>query len=242
LARNTGRSFVITSSPKAHPEQTVSLRAIKGTTLTTVNPEIGGIMSKGSIGIAAFVLGFFCSALFSLPQSEHTSSSSRLIQNWPDKHTIRFEGGGMTGGGMGMIDPAQLGAIPFFNSLNHMPVFKKFAFVSSRQPLDGLNCEECEFKDAKLRYEGGVVNLQGSTFTGTTELQLEGAAANTIALLEFFKAIPAGKLTYKLPINKPITRKFQSALPPVPPKPPFNPTPAKQPQKMDFTAPYIGPR
>jgi hypothetical protein len=70
-----------------------------------------------------------------------------------------------------------------------------------------------------------VVDLKGSTFSGTTELELEGAAANTVAFLEFIKAIPKGALKYKLPIpNTPIKRTAK----------------ASKPLQMDFTAPYIG--
>jgi len=195
-------------------------------------------MSKATIAIGAFVLGLFCSAALSVPQSEHPGSSRPTV-NWPDWHGTVFMGGSAAGAG-NAVNLEGIGAVPFFNTLNHMPTFKRFTISKSGQSLDGLNCEDCQFEGARLRYGGGVVNLKGSTFSGTTELELEGAAANTVALLEFLKAIPEGGLKYKLPTpNRPITKKFASTRPPAP-APEKAPTP--QPQKMDFTAPYIGPR
>src|SRR5579859_6816611 len=142
-------------------------------------------MSKISIAITAFALGFFCSGLFSLPQTENKSSPPAI--HWPDWHTNVFIRGHFTGGGIGLEG---IGTVPLFNTLDHMPVFKEFTISSTVQRLDGLNCENCEFENAQLRYGGGVVNLKGSTLSSTTELQLEGAAANTVALLEFLRAIP----------------------------------------------------
>lgn len=198
-------------------------------------------MSRASMAIAGFVLGCLCSTLFSEPQAEHKGSSTPSV-NWPDLHGTVFVGGGVANAGTG-VDHGGIGSVPFFNTLDHMPIFKKYSFVSTGQSLDGLNCEDCQFNNAGLRYGGGVLNLKGSTFSGTTELQLEGAAANTIALLEFLKAIPEGQLKYKLPIpNKPITRKFASTATPSPTRGPIPPPAPAPPQKMDFTAPYIGPR
>jgi hypothetical protein len=212
-----------------------SPHVMKGIRWTRMNLEEGGHMSKTGIAIGAFALGLFCSVLFSAPQAEHKGSSVPQI-HWPDFHTNVITGGSGTGANS-VMSLEGIGAVPFFNSLDHMPVMRDFRFISSGQTLDGLNCENCEFKDARLRYGGGVLSLKGSTFSGTTELQLEGAAANTIAVLEFLKAIPGGRLTYKLPINKPITRKFASS-----PKPSIVklPTPTPQQHKLDFTSPYIG--
>ena len=201
-----------------------------------MNLETGGLMSKVSIAIAAFALGFLCSRMLGVPQTQHPGPPSPTV-DWPDRHTLVFHGGGIINGG---FDMASIGAVPFFNSLNHMPVFRGFTFLTGGKSLnlDGLNCEDCQFDNAQLRYGGGVVNLKGSTFSGTTELQLEGAAANTVALLEFLRAIPGGRLTYKLPIrNRPIIRKFPARQSP---GKLATPSPAIPPQKMDFTAPYIG--
>lgn len=195
---------------------------------------MGGVMSKISIAIGAFLMGVYCSALF---PSQAGKSNSPVV-NWPDFHTLRFHGGGTRAGGG--INISHIGATPIFNSLDHMPVLEDFTFASVKQPLDGLNCTNCKFEDAALSYAGGVVNLRGSTFSGTTKLQLEGAAANTIALLEFLKAIPKGTLQYKLPINRPITKNFSSAPAPPTQRPPAQAAPVPQPKKMDFTAPYIG--
>jgi hypothetical protein len=203
-----------------------------------MNLKLGGIMSKAAIAIGAFIIGLFCSASFSAPQSEH-QGASRPTLNWPDWHGVVFTDGranNIVGGKPVNLEATW--AVPFFNTLDHMPVFKRFAISNSTQSLDGMNCEDCQFESASLRYGGGVVNLKGSTFSGTTELQLEGAAANTVALLEFLKAIPGGRLTYKLPIrNRPITRKFPATRGR---KKLATPSPATPPQKMDFTAPYIG--
>jgi hypothetical protein len=187
--------------------------------------EGGRPMSKVGIAVIAFILGASFSALFR-GQSQTPKDNSPNIR-WPSAHLV-FDGGRAGGGGEGAaIDLTPYGSKPMFNSLSNLPILKKFTFFNIPQRLDGLNCTDCSFDNAVLLYGGGAVDIKGSKFSGTTELRLEGAAANTITLLEFLNVIPAGRLKYKLPIpNKPIIRRATT----------------QKPQTMDFTAPFIGPK
>lgn len=76
----------------------------------------------------------------------------------------------------------------------------------SLQPLDGLNCEDCDFSDAVLRYSGGAVRLVNPKFSGTIRVELSGAAANTVMLLPLLTALSTGKPPEPVNPNKPILK------------------------------------
>jgi len=119
------------------------------------------------------------------------------------------------------------GAIPSFRPLESTPIFEDFTFASVGQPLDGLDCRGCKFNNVTLRYSGGAYNLDNAQFSGTTRLVLEGAAANTLAFLKLLNGLSTGIPLASLPPNKPLERKAR----------------AKKPDaKIDFTAPFIGPK
>jgi hypothetical protein len=74
------------------------------------------------------------------------------------------------------------------------------------QILDGLDCDGCVFNNALLKYSGGAVRLEHASFTGTTTLELHGAAQNTIAVLNLMGYIAKGGRIF-LPSHKPPIRK-----------------------------------
>jgi len=171
-------------------------------------------MSKISTTLCAFVLGVFCGILFNgLAQVNTASRSSQEIDNLKT-NPIVISGGRVFGLGTGVLIG---GAIPTFLSIT--------ISGTSSQPLDGLDCRGCTFNDTVLKYSGGAYNLEGAKITGTTHLVLEGAAANTVAFLEFMHGIASGVPSASFPPNRPIERRAI----------------AKKPMtKMDFTAPFIG--
>jgi hypothetical protein len=180
-------------------------------------------MSKISTTLCAFVLGVFCGILFNgLAQVNTASRSSQEIDNLKT-NPIVISGGRVFGLGTGVLIG---GAIPTFLSIEQVPTFKDITISgTSSQPLDGLDCRGCTFNDTVLKYSGGAYNLEGAKITGTTHLVLEGAAANTVAFLEFMHGIASGVPSASFPPNRPIERRAI----------------AKKPMtKMDFTAPFIG--
>jgi len=74
------------------------------------------------------------------------------------------------------------------------------------QTLDGLDCDDCDFVGATLRYTGGAVKLKNPLFSGIIRVELSGAAANTVALLPLLSAIAAGQTPNPVNPNKPIIK------------------------------------
>lgn len=74
------------------------------------------------------------------------------------------------------------------------------------QILDGLDCDGCVFNNALLKYSGGAVRLERASFTGTTTLELNGAAQNTVAVLNLLGYIAKGGKIFA-PSRKPPIRK-----------------------------------
>jgi hypothetical protein len=60
---------------------------------------------------------------------------------------------------------------------------------------DGVNCVNCVFNGAKIRYSGGAFAFTNSTFEGKTNIVLDGAAHNTAMFLSGFGMLgcPASK-------------------------------------------------
>jgi hypothetical protein len=95
------------------------------------------------------------------------------------------------------------------------------------QSLDGLNCRNCKFVNSDLIYAGGPLHLEDIAVSGTTHITLQGAAANTLALLTFFNAIQEGV----------------PATPNVPQQPIKKTSIAKKPMtELNFSPPFIGQR
>jgi len=79
-------------------------------------------------------------------------------------------------------------------------------FVHGTQPLDGLDCNNCAFKDETIRYSGGAVRLIGPKFEGEIKIELSGAAANTLSLMPMFAAIAAGQKPEPPNPNRPVLK------------------------------------
>lgn len=176
---------------------------------TRIDCEIGGIMRVRISTILLSFLAGVCSTLFVfglegtyLPYSTVLANDSAALQEAPPPP--------------GMGGPWVHSAIftgdrtPILRTLG--PEFDNAKIVGTAanpaaQILDGLNCKGCTFSNAVLTYSGGAVRLEDMAFTGTTTLRLEGAAANTVALLELWKAINKGLPTAPAVPSKPPVRR-----------------------------------
>lgn len=164
-------------------------------------------MSKMIIIASSFTAGFLCSAvLFAVGQA----SLQRPTQV----------------GSPNVRAPETPYSMPHVPPLLGITVSNS-VFDNGPQFLDGLNCEDCEFKDASLYYGGGSFQLKNIKVSGATRLTLVGAAANTEALLNFFHGLEDGEVPPASKPGLPIKRT----------------TVAKKPMtKLDFSPPFIGER
>jgi hypothetical protein len=187
-------------------------------------------MSKTTVAVCAFIMGTCCGYL--LNNRTPTVLASQLHSQAAQKpQRSIFHGGGFGNSGTGAVIG---GAIPIFRPLETTPIFDGVNIFNTTQALDGLDCRNCAFDNVALQYWGGAYNLENAKFSGTTTLVLEGAAANTIAFLKFMDGLSVGTPPPSLPADKPVEK--QSNIPSIP-------AIHKKPEpKIDFTAPYIGPR
>jgi|ERR1039457_1260083 hypothetical protein len=168
-------------------------------------------MSKTALIASSFAAGFICSAiLFAAGQTTFQGITVAAPPN--DQHNVSAFG--------------ILNSVPIVPPLSNLTLHS-IGIVNEGQILDGLTCEDCDFINANLMYGGGSFRLKNIKVSGTTRLTLTGAAANTEALLNFFKGIELGTVvpasTPEVPIKKA--------------------TVAKKPMtKLDFTPPFIGAR
>jgi hypothetical protein len=180
-------------------------------------------MSKIVVAVCAFILGFASALPLTSGLGSVAASSPQPMRNGLATHNRMVFNGGKAVGGKGVKIE---GAIPQFIPLEATPIFNNFTISETEsQDLDGLDCRGCTFSGALVRYNGGAFNLENANFSGTTELVLSGAAANTVAFLKFMDGLTKGVAPKSFPQNKPIHKKAvaKQALP-----------------KIDFTAPYIG--
>lgn len=77
-------------------------------------------------------------------------------------------------------------------------------FSRLTQQLDGLDCVNCVFKDVTFEYGGGSFHLTNSSFSGPIRVNFKGAAANTLAVLEFIGALNSGSHPQPLKARTPI--------------------------------------
>jgi len=96
------------------------------------------------------------------------------------------------------------------------------SFGNLTQPLDGLDLENCEFRNVTLEYSGGAFRLRNASFSGPIRVQLKGAAANTLVLLRFLDAMAASRAPINPEKGKPLDKT----------------TTAKYTQKVDLVSPY----
>jgi hypothetical protein len=189
-------------------------------------------MSKTTVMVCAFIVGTCCGFLLNNRVPIVLASPPNSQASVPQKpQRSIFHGGGVGYGGTGVVIS---GALPVFRPLESTPIFEDFSIISTSQPLDGLDCRRCEFANVTLRYGGGAYNLENAKFSGTTTLVFEGAAANTVAFLKLIDGLSVVAPPPSLPADKPVEKK--STIPPTPANP-KKPVP-----KIDFTAPFIGPR
>ncbi len=75
------------------------------------------------------------------------------------------------------------GAAPVVPVLKNRAVISGAIFNGGVHNVDGTECSGCSFTNITLVYGGGAYKLDNSTFSGTINIQLEGAAGNTGAFL-----------------------------------------------------------
>jgi hypothetical protein len=181
-------------------------------------------MSKTTVTVCAFIVGTCCG--FLLNNRVPIVSASPLnpqasVPQKPQRSTISANAFGGDGEGVHIE-----GAIPMFRALETTPIFTDVTIFNTKQSLDGLECHNCNFNDADLRYSGGAFNLENVKFTGTIRLVLDGAAANTVAFLDLMKRISPGAPVVSPAPQTPIKKKAITKRPSTP---------------ISFTPPFIGP-
>jgi hypothetical protein len=81
---------------------------------------------------------------------------------------------------------------------------KDSSFEKLIQPLDGMNCTNCSFKDIVLEYSGGSFKLVNASFSGSLKVNFKGAAANTFILEKYLELISKPKVPlHPKPSQKP---------------------------------------
>jgi hypothetical protein len=112
------------------------------------------------------------------------------------------------------------GMVPTVPPLRHNVLIGAHVGSGFITPLDGLECENCTFDNAAIEYGGGAFHLTNTTFSGTVNVQLTGAAANTFAFLKYLNGISGPAPLSGVPSPTPN--------PKLPPKPlPSKPPPNK---------------
>lgn len=75
--------------------------------------------------------------------------------------------------------------------------------------LDGVNSTGDVFDNATIEYGGGAFRLIQPKFSGSIRLRLKGAAANTLALLQYIQAVEAGQRPKRTIPRQPLQRAAQ---------------------------------
>src|SRR6266404_1521008 len=128
-------------------------------------------MSKTALAISTFILGACCGFLLNNRAPIVSASQLNPQAGVPQKpRRSIFHGGGFGNGGTGAVIE---GAVPVFLPLERTPIFDGTSIFNTVQPLDGLDCRNCEFNNVTLQYWGGAYNLENAKFSGTTTLILK---------------------------------------------------------------------
>jgi hypothetical protein len=158
-------------------------------------------MTKVTVAFGSFIVGAVFGSLF---LGIHTSTLAQA-------RSSSLSSDGKPYNMVGMIDEASKGEAVGF-SPNGLPNVPPIMMRVSRlkitnggsQTIDGLLCDNCEFHDATLKYSGGAFQFTNFKFTGTTKVEVSGAAANTFAFMRLMNAIAAGSPAPKVEPNKPL--------------------------------------
>jgi hypothetical protein len=147
-------------------------------------------MSRLFVAIASFTAGV-CAAAVVIGSGSSTLAQNMAIRNTP---------------AIPVVPPGPVISL-------HNVAFSTIGGNDGVQQLDGLRCDGCRFDDAVLTYGGGNFELKNVTISGTARLQLTGAAANTVALIDALESIGLDSnailpnLIPQRPINKTVTIK-----------------------------------
>jgi hypothetical protein len=135
----------------------------------------------------------------------------------------RVNGATLVGGEQAVALPSTV--IPRLINLNWMPIIEGSYLSSRSQVLDGLDCRGCVLENSHFIYSGGPFNFSNTTIRGSVSIEYRGAAANTIAMIDFVKGLGLGQSTETQPAGQPIQRKTD-----------IKPQPKK---KFDFSPPFV---
>jgi hypothetical protein len=153
-------------------------------------------VAKLVLALTAVVLGACSMLIF----GSHTSTWAQSAQLPPASNKLVIKPGSL------IVAPVE-GVVPTVASIDVMPRYDGFTFEDKRLELDGLDCVNCVFKNVVLTYGGGPFNLSNVTFSGTTRIELTGAAANGLKILPLVDAINRGRLIEPAPNpNRPIVK------------------------------------
>jgi hypothetical protein len=147
-----------------------------------------GVMSKATVALGSFIFGA-CSMFFAL--SGHIPA---LAQQEPATTT-------------------GYAATPTIPTPHN--VLQRGKILEGHFLLDGMNCEECILTNGRIQYWGGAVHCKNCAVDpGTTTLELMGAAANGIIVLNSFQnlATPNPHKAPTLALVKTITAKESTDL------------------------------
>jgi hypothetical protein len=136
-------------------------------------------MSKVTLALGSFIFGFFASWLLS-----GTRPSVLAQTREPEHHGINLE-----------REPVVPGLGPHITNST---------VSGSLQAIDGLDCDGCKFSDVTLEYSGGAFTLTNFSFSGPIRVNLRGAAANTLAFIQFLNALKASQQPKQPAPGKPI--------------------------------------
>ena len=123
----------------------------------------GGAMRTVALAFGSFMLGAFCA--FLLLGGIHTPISGQLAFAQPP--TFVQTDNKIPVVPQGIIELSKVSAGP-----------------AAMQQLDGIACKNFEFSARELKYGGGNFAFDHCTFNGVVTVELTGAAANTMALLQ----------------------------------------------------------
>jgi hypothetical protein len=158
-------------------------------------------MSKITLALGSFAVGLLVGSLFLGSHTVTFAQAPSSLPSAPPATARKYQFtdvsvSGATGSG---IEFGKEAVVPGLG-----PALLRLHVNGGAQVLDGLDCDDCDFIGATLKYAGGAVRLKNPLFSGIVRVELTGAAANTAALLPLLSAIAAGQTPNPVNPNKPI--------------------------------------